>query len=341
MPKMDELIPILNKEHGANTAGRGLVLPQVPRLPSGIFAFDLATGGGIPKNRLTIVYGTESSGKTNLALCLIREHQRLHPEQTCVFVDIEGTLTTDWAQSLGVDTERLVVIRPDYAEQCVDIVTEILKAEDCGLVVIDSIAAMVNMAEINNTAEKANVGGTSRLVGNLVRQCTTTLSKAAKQGDFTSVPTIVWINQIRFKVGVMFGNPETFPGGEAQKFMAALRVRLHGKNIVDAAVNKAMPVRKYTKGTVQKWKQPIFCTGFEYEMAMIPHKGLEVGYANDWPVVKAQLHSAGLMEKVDKGYAVPVLGDEQFKTQAELWEWIRSEKMGTLLNLLLTGEVEE
>jgi recombination protein RecA len=333
---MDQLIPKLNKEHGENTAGRGLYLAQVPRLQSGIFAFDLATGGGIPKNRLTIIYGTESSNKTNTGLCLIRQHQMQWPDQTCVFVDIEGTLTTDWAAALGVDVDQLVVIRPDYAEQAADIVVEVLKADDCGLLVIDSIAALCNMAELERSAEVANVGGSSRVVGNLVRQCTSILAKAAKAEDWEAVPTIVWINQIRFNIGVKFGNPETFPGGNGQKFMAALRVRLSGKNIVDESVNKAMPVRKYAKGIIQKWKQPIFSTGFEYEMAMVPHKGLTVGYANDWPVVKAQLNAAGLMTKDKKGYHVPALAKGMsWGTQAQLWQHLRVNCMSELLEMLI------
>jgi recombination protein RecA len=296
---VEELISKYNKQYGPGTAGIDMVLPNTTRCPSGLFAFDLATGGGIPLNRVTILFGTESSGKTNVSLCLIREYQIRWPDRVCVFVDVEGTLTTDWAQSLGVDTSRLVVIRPDYSEQLVDMVDDLLQAEDIGLIVVDSIAAMAVQQDIDGSAEKMVVGTNALATNRFCRKIGQRL-KLAMKGE-CSMPTIVLINQLRYKVGVVFGNPETLPGGEAQKFTGSLRIRLHGKNVVDKKVNEVMPVRKLVKGVIQKWKHTIVATHFEFEHVMIPHGGIECGYANDWPTIKQYSQQWGLLEKADGG----------------------------------------
>jgi recombination protein RecA len=342
--KFKELIAKINKEHGEDTATQGREMPQTPRLPSGIFAFDLATGGGIPRNRMSMIYGGESSGKTNLCLVLVAQHQKLYPDLVCVYVDIEGTLTSDWARSLGVDWDKLVVIRPSYAEQCVDIVTEILhEGDNCGLMVLDSIAALASMAELSKSSEIKQVGGMSQTINSLVKQCTSLLTDAGKSGDYSKVPTILWVNQIRMSVGT-YGNPETYPGGKGQAYMQSLRIRLSGKNITDSEYNKVMPVRKYTKGIIQKWKNVIHSIAFEYEMAMIEHGNMKIGQTRDWPVIKAQLMANDLLAKAKDGWVYKVTGEE-FPTQVALAEWLhgepkhRSELIETLLAPMYSDEL--
>ena len=310
------------KKHGKTIGGIGMRMPETPRLPLDILPFDLATGGGIPLNRLTIFYGPESSGKTNLALAAVKSYQKRYKKKTCVYIDVEQSLTSEWAEKQGVNTKTLAHIRPTHGEAVVDLVNELLYADDCGLIVIDSVAAIVTMPELEKEAENQQPGMQGRIVAKLVRKCTSALGDAQREGR---VPTLIWVNQTRQKIGVMFGNPETMPGGAGQQFMAALRVRLSGKNIVEKSVNKAMPVIKQTSAVIQKWKQPICFTHFKYDMAMIAHRGLEVGECLDWGTMKTYAFAYGLIKKVGADYVYTPTG-ESFGTHLEMWEALRSQR---------------
>ncbi len=310
------------KKHGKTIGGIGVEMPETPRLPLDILPFDLATGGGIPLNRLTIIYGPESSGKTNLALKAVAAYQRRYPKKACVYIDVEQSLPSEWARKLGVDTKKLALIRPTHGEAVVDLVNELLYADDCGLIVIDSVAAIVTMPELEKDADNQTPGMQGRIVAKLVRKCTAALGDAQREGR---VPTLIWVNQTRQKIGVVFGNPETMPGGAGQQFMAALRVRLSGKNIVEKSVNKAMPVIKRSGVIVQKWKQPICFTHTEFDLAMLAHRGLEVGECLDWAVMKKYLSAYGLMEKVGGDYVYTPTG-ESWGTHEAMWLGLRSQR---------------
>ncbi len=309
--KMDGIVTAMQKEFGAEAVVVGGVEVDRIRIPTGILAFDLATGGGIPKGANTIIYGPESSGKTNLAYILIAQYQRLYPKDQCVFVDVEGTFDPKWAAKFGVDTKKLLRLRPLTAEQAVDMVEQCLYAEDCGLVVVDSLAALVTANELASSAEKAVVGGASNPIAKMVRKTTAALNEADMAGRS---PTLVYINQTRFKIGVMFGDPETMPGGNAIRFQVSLWLRVYGTNIVDEKVSKEMPVRKKIKMVIKKWKQPIFSLGAEFELAMLPHMGLKVGEADDYSLVKEYLNDLGEYYEPVKGKGWVIAG-ETFPTQ--------------------------
>jgi recombination protein RecA len=213
-----------------------------------------------------------------------------------------------------VDVDKLIVVRPDYAEQVVDMVENFLYAEDIGLVAVDSLAAMVTTQEADSSAEKANVGGAALAIGKLVRKTTLALNHAERDGRF---PTVLYVNQIRLKIGVMFGNPEDMPGGNAPKYQSAMTVRVYGKNVTDNAVSKTKPVRKHTSFVIKKWKVPIIATHGEYEMATVAHKGLAVGEVDDWNTLSTYLKDFGYLEKTKTGWR---LLDAQYKTLKEARE---------------------
>lgn len=323
MPSIDQITAKITKEYGAGFAERGRQLPEMERLPSGIFNFDLATGGGIPRNKLTIMYGNESANKTNICLSLVREHQRLYPKQTCVYVDVEHGLEKKWA-SRFVNWDEMLHVEPEYAEQAVDMVCQYAAGDDCGLLVIDSIAAMSSMVELEDSAEKAQVATNAKPVSKLVRKLTSILAEAARKNSYESVPTIVWVNQRRVMIGgnskyTQFG----FPGGDNQRFMASMIIRLYGKNKMDEAVHKAIPARKEVTGVIQKWKCPVFSVDFNFEMAMIPHLNTPVGQCpDDWKDIKNLLEAYELMEKVDGGV---LYNGEKYATQKALWEYLRQD----------------
>lgn len=308
--KLESVVGSMKKEHGDSAVTKGSELVDVERLPTGVFPFDLASGGGFPRGRTSIIFGPESSGKTNLALMAIALEQKINPEMQNVFVDVERSYDAKWAARLGVDTGRLTVLHPEYAEQAVDMVDAVMQADDVSIVVLDSIAAMMTANEGESSAEKASVGGSSAVVGKLVRKATTNFGSQKRKGLF---PTLLLINQIRHKIGVMFGDPETMPGGNSLKFASGLTVRLYGKGKVVKEIHPAIPAYKETKGVIKKHKVPIVSTGFEYDMLMIPHEGHMPGHCEDWNTVSNYLRNMGGLGKTEDGKAWVMLGEE-FKT---------------------------
>ncbi len=187
---------------------------NVELIPSGTLSLDLAMGGGYPKGRIIEVYGPESSGKTTLTLHAIAEVQR--QGGTAAFIDAEHALDPAYAKRLGVDTANLLVSQPDNGEQALEIVETLVRSNAVDLIVLDSVAALVPQAEIDGDMGDSLPGLQARLMSQALRKLTGIINK--------SKATVIFINQIRMKIGVMFGNPETTTGGNALKFYASLRM---------------------------------------------------------------------------------------------------------------------
>lgn len=317
MTKMKELIKGFGKTYKDTTiATVGVQSSDPSRIPTGLFTFDLATGGGFPTGRVSILYGTEDSMKTSLSLKAIANAQRMYPDKAAVFVDVEGVFSRSWARLLGVDVEKLVYIHPDNAEMMVDMVEGILYADDVSVVVVDSLAALVTQYELDKSAEDAIVGRTGLIINKFYRKTSMALGKARRDGR---EPTLICINQIRYKIGGM-GNPEIMPGGPAFKFASSLTVRLRGANIMDSAVSKTLPVYKEINMIVKKHKVPILANTAQLLVALQPIEqyGLSVGQSYDWNTLKTYLVSLGLLTKVEKQWQLvhPNTGEiETFKKQ--------------------------
>ncbi len=189
---------------------------SVPAIPTGSIGVDLALGiGGIPKGRVTEIYGPESSGKTTLALHIIAEAQKRGG--TAAFIDAEHALDITYARRLGVKTEELLISQPDYGEQALDIADLLVRSNAVDIVVIDSVAALIPQAELEGEMGETQVGGQARLMSHALRKLTGTIHK--------SNTAVVFINQIRMKIGVTgYGSPETTTGGNALKFYASTRM---------------------------------------------------------------------------------------------------------------------
>ena len=297
----------------------GLNIEDPKRLPTGLFAFDLATGGGIPEGRISILYGTEDSMKTTLCLKLIAQAQRLYPDKTATFVDVEGVLGKKWAQTLGVNIEKLAYIKPDNAEQVVDMVEGLLYADDISVIVIDSLAAMVTQYELDKSAEEAIVGKSGIIMNKLYRKVVNALGKCHRQKKY---PTLLLINQIRYKIGAM-GNPETLPGGKSFQYGSSLTVRCRGADIMDSNVSKTLPAYKEVSCIVKKYKVPILSKKAVLTIATQPIEeyNLLVGQAYDWNTLVSYLKSLELLTKVGKEWQLthPDTGElELFKKQDHL-----------------------
>ena len=207
---------------------------KVDGISTGALSLDLALGGyGIPRGRVIEMYGPESSGKTTLALHCIAEAQKLGG--VAAFIDAEHALDPSWARKLGVDTESLLVSQPSSAEEALQITDMLVKSNAVDIIVIDSVAAMVPKAELEGEMGDTHVGLQARLMSQALRKLTGSLSR--------SKTVLIFINQIRMKIGVMFGSPETTSGGNALKFYASCRIDIRristvkdGENIVGSRV---------------------------------------------------------------------------------------------------------
>lgn len=187
---------------------------DVEVIPSGSLSLDVALGGGYPKGRIIEIYGPESSGKTTLTLHAIAEVQKMGG--TAAFIDAEHALDPAYAKKVGVDTTNLLVSQPDNGEQALEITETLVRSNAVDLIVVDSVAALVPQAEIEGDMGDAHMGLQARLMSQALRKLTGIINK--------SKATVIFINQIRMKIGVMFGNPETTTGGNALKFYASQRI---------------------------------------------------------------------------------------------------------------------
>lgn len=183
-------------------------------IPTGSLALDLALGGGLPKGRIIEIYGPESSGKTTLALHAIAEVQK--SGGTAAFIDAEHALDPAYAKRLGVKVDGLLISQPDNGEQALEITETLVRSSAVDLVVVDSVAALVPRAEIEGDMGDSHMGLQARLMSQALRKLTGVINR--------SNTTVIFINQIRMKIGVMFGNPETTTGGNALKFYASVRM---------------------------------------------------------------------------------------------------------------------
>jgi recombination protein RecA len=187
---------------------------QVETIPTGSLSLDIALGGGLPKGRVVEIYGPESSGKTTLTLHAIAEVQR--QGGTAAFIDAEHALDPAYAKRIGVDIENLLLSQPDNGEQALEITETLVRSNAVDLIVVDSVAALVPRAEIEGDMGDSLPGLQARLMSQALRKLTGVISR--------SKVTVVFINQIRMKIGVMFGNPETTTGGNALKFYSSVRM---------------------------------------------------------------------------------------------------------------------
>ena len=195
--------------------GQRNAVGPIASISTGSISIDYALGiGGLPRGRVTEIYGPESSGKTTLALQVIAEAQKAGG--MAAFVDAEHALDAQYAQKLGVDLENLLVSQPDNGEQALEIVEVLIRSNAVDVVVVDSVAALVPRAEIDGEMGEAQMGLQARLMSQALRKLTGAVSK--------SKTSLIFINQLREKIGVMFGNPETTTGGRALKFYASVRI---------------------------------------------------------------------------------------------------------------------
>lgn len=315
---LNKVMEVTNNECGEGTMFTGAGLKKDPhRLPTGVFTVDYSTGGGMPIWGTTCFWGPESGGKTNLCLNTVKmagitcwrcfntlDHctcsQKSVPMRTA-WGDVEGTLDRDWAEQIGADPERYVVFLADYGEQYVNIADNVLKADDCGLLVIDSLAAMVPAAEMDAAAEDQFYALQARMIGRMVRNLKQRLIRERKRGHPC---TIAFVNQMRMKM-VTVGSPETMPGGHGMKHEFSLLLRCNKKALRKGPDDKYID-KKRSKDIAQRFtfsirkEKVLTLAGVgEYIRAKedTPEYNLQAGQVDDYSTVLTKGKDVSLITK--------------------------------------------
>lgn len=312
---IDAVVAKVNKTFGGEYAKKQVkgVYQEYNRSPTGIFPLDYATGGGLLKGKINTFYGQESSGKSLAGYCAINQAQLDDPTKKQVILDIELAYEQEWAENFIGDIDKVVVITAPTAEAYIDIIDAAVSSEDVNFIMIDSIAMLTPENELESSAEKASVGGNSALIGKMMRKITSRLTQLATEAHF---PTILIINQVRFKIGVMHGDPETQPGGKAMFHMSSFIVRFYGKDEVDKGVNPDLPAYKKISCIVKKKKGKTLSRTCEFYMPVISGCPNPIGVVDSWPTMLNRMKYFGMIAQnpvKSKGWLF--FGEDGFKNQ--------------------------
>ncbi len=222
---LESVFHVIEKEYGTGSIMKlgDVTVSDVDAISTGSLSLDMALGvGGLPRGRIIEIYGPESSGKTTVALHVVAEAQKMGGE--AAFIDAEHALDPVYAKNLGVDIDNLIVAQPDNGEQALDIAEALVRSGALDVIVIDSVAALVPRAEIEGEMGDTHVGVLARLMSQALRKLTAIINRSGT--------VVIFINQLREKVGVMYGNPETTPGGRALKFFSSVRLDVRKSEVI-------------------------------------------------------------------------------------------------------------
>ena len=325
---LEDLMVSIRKKHGeqALTKLTGRTVERVPVIPTGSLALDHAMGiGGYPRGRIIEIYGPEASGKTTLTLHALANVQA--DMGTAAFIDAEHALDLKYAQNVGVNTDDLLFSQPDHGEMALGIVEDLVESGSLDLIVVDSVAALVPKAELDGEVGDFHVGTQARMMSQALRKFAGIISR--------NMTTVIFINQLRSKIGVMFGSPEVTTGGNALKFYASVRLDIRRRALIQGGDD---PIGNHGRVKVVKNK---FAPPFrEAEIDIIWGRGVDQ---------MGDLISAGIMTEVlDKRGAWISYGDERlgqgFNKAANVLlknDSLRSEIYGKVRQAILPDEVDE
>jgi protein RecA len=334
--KLREFITNVNKTYdgGVCEIGGNFKALKLKRFSSGILSLDCALGGGFPFGRIAVIAGEYSTGKTLISLKAIEQVEqydhttKLHESQVdpekfeagrALFVDLEGSFDLEWAKANGFNDEHHVVARPEYAEQAVDIVTDAIRQDIFDLIVVDSIANMTPTAEIEESTESWQMGLAARLINKAMRRWNASLNRMSQDADGAG-PLLLCLNQFRLKIGVMYGDPRTLPGGKGQEFCSSIIVYTKSPKIEDGDDKETAFVEM--GGTTHKNKTYVPKLNFSFKMALKTQPDWHVGQVdNHKQLLKLGKQTGAILIEKNK----VTCGDVVTKTQKELMQIILAE----------------
>ena len=301
-----------------------LIENPIIRIPSGVFAFDLLTGGGIPRSRLTMFHGSKSCSKTTQSLRIANNFLTLFPNEIAIFIDMEGTYDTEWALNFikkEYMDSRFFVVQPDYGEQGVDLIRELSMSEDVGLIVVDSLAMLIPTKDADAEAGDDFMGLQARLINKMFRKIIPIMSYARRNGRML---TFLLINQVRMNLKARtFAPSYTKPGGIMQDMVVSLDVKFYAGEYHKSG---NIPMKVSHKFTIEKNK----VTGAlpkrsgEFSMVLFPHDGYNIGDVDDYKTVVEYAKRTGFLNRDGNKW---FLGDNlTFKNQTELRNYLMENK---------------
>lgn len=292
-------------------------------VPTGIFTLDMGLLGGIPEGLSTMLYGWESSGKSTIAAKIAGNMQRKYPDQNVMYMDIEGTFDTLWAEKHGVDIGALYLSQPETGEMALDIAEAAVKTRDCSLLIVDSIAMLIPFKEAESSMEDQLPGLQARMIGKFLRKLTLAFLREREHGHW---PTVILINQWRMKIGVSFGDPRVLPGGLALKFAHSIGIDIKNKEIMGKDAYGNETVEKNTHSfLIKKNKIGTSLRTGEFDMIRNPSHPYGEGFIDDADTVVTFGRRMGLIEG-EGGSAKRVQGlDESFRTFEEIKNYFYSD----------------
>ena len=333
--KVRDFISSVNTHYESDVAAFGgdFTALNVARFSSGVIDLDCALGGGWPFNRVSIIAGEESSGKTLAALkaCAAvenydhrtKQHRDLvDPKEfvagTALFVDLEGSFDMVWAKQNGFNADRHVVTRPEYAEQAVDIVTRAIHENVFDLIVIDSVAAMTPTKEIEESTEDWQMGLAARIVNKAMRRWNSSLNRMSTSSACGG-PAVICLNQFRIDLGKQFGDPRTMPGGKGQRFCASIIIYTKGTKVeVSEEEDEAFVV---LGGVTQKNKTYVPHLNFKYRMALREMSGWQTGQVDN---LKRMLDLGKKYDLITTVKGKTIFDGAEYKTQKALMAAVAS-----------------
>jgi recombination protein RecA len=267
--------------------------PPWKHIPTGIFTLDMAMHGGIPRSQMTLIFGRESSGKSTLALKVLGNAQEMFPDQEAILIDIEGTYDETWAARHKVDNDKLWLVQPSTGENALDIADEIIRLPNISVVVVDSLAALIPYKEIEASTENDLPGLQARLIGKFVRKIISGLVDQRKEGH---IPTIILLNQWRYKIGVFMGDPRVLPGGQAQHYAAFAKIEILNKETVgkDVLEQDTVDFNTHTFKIIKNKEGTAIRHG-EFKMIRNPANELGQGFIADADTVATWARKFGVI----------------------------------------------
>jgi recombination protein RecA len=321
-----QLVAQIEKDRGEKIILPANVIPPACCIPTGAFTLDFSLLGGIPEGFATMIYGLESSGKTTITLKAVASFQRKHPTKLVVWVDTESMFDPEWAAKLGCDLNRLHVIHPSTGEEAVDLFAAAMEPIEVGMVILDSVPGCVPKAVVDRSAEDQTMAVLARLMGIFCSKILTAWGKERRRGHRV---TVVIINQFRSKVGLVFGDPRTLPGGRQINHLPSTKIEIKNNEVMgeDAVGNEVVDLNEHTF-KITKAKHGSSIRSGQFQMIVNPDKDefIAQGEFDDYKTVITFSKKFGLLVGGGGKYRIPIIAPDHFPKHDDIIEFLKADK---------------